>query len=210
MKGRIMDKTPINIARILYEAYPHSDLLPIDPGWDCCDLTALLERVTTHDIGDGLFRFMVVEIVEGGESTLSGAIRVIERAKDDVEAVLQALRDALNSPVQSKETQTLDTHKMDTAGYDNEQAFCRATEYLSAEGHKVFTGHMIGGLWNARTLDACIISGKESNKAAYGFLVKFGDQYAQTLSDDQKASWQRIKDQVAALLETAGSNDPVK
>ena len=37
---------------------------------------------------------MVVEIVEGGESTLAGAIRVLDRAKVDVEAVLQALRDA--------------------------------------------------------------------------------------------------------------------
>jgi hypothetical protein len=36
---------------------------------------------------------MVVEIVEGGESTIRGAIRVLEQAKADVEAVLQALQD---------------------------------------------------------------------------------------------------------------------
>jgi len=82
----------INIARVVYDAYPHSDLLPIEPERDCYDLKSLLAKVTGENIGDGLFTFMVVEIVEGGESTLTGAIRVIERARADVEAVLQALR----------------------------------------------------------------------------------------------------------------------
>jgi hypothetical protein len=36
---------------------------------------------------------MVVEIVEGGEGTLNGAIRVLEQARSDVEAVLQALHE---------------------------------------------------------------------------------------------------------------------
>ena len=53
-----------------------------------------MHRVCDDDIGDSLFRFLVTEIVEGGESTLSGAIRVIKQARDDVEAVLQALSDA--------------------------------------------------------------------------------------------------------------------
>ena len=82
----------INIAPIVYDAYPHSDLLPIDPEQDCSSLQNLLEKVTAENIGDGLFRFLVVEIVEGGESSLDGAIRVLERAKADVDAVLQALR----------------------------------------------------------------------------------------------------------------------
>jgi len=81
----------INIARVVYDAYPHSDLLPIDPEQDCQSLQTLLAKVTTDNIGDGLFRFLVVEIVEGGESTLDGAIRVLERARGDVDAVLQAL-----------------------------------------------------------------------------------------------------------------------
>ena len=88
------NKEKINIARMVYDAYPHSDLLPIDPERDCRNLQKLLARVTGENIGDGLFTFMVVEIVEGGESTLTGAIRVLEQAKSDVEAVLQALRDA--------------------------------------------------------------------------------------------------------------------
>ena len=81
----------INIARVVYDAYPHSDLLPIDPEQDCSSLQNLLEKVTAENIGDGLFRFLVVEIVEGGESGLDGAIRVLERARGDVDAVLQAL-----------------------------------------------------------------------------------------------------------------------
>ena len=87
-----MTQKEVNIARIIYDAYPHADLLPIDPDQDCRNLQDLLARVTGENIGDGLFKFMVVEIVEGGESTLDGAIRVLERARTDVEAVLQALQ----------------------------------------------------------------------------------------------------------------------
>ena len=87
-------KNQINIARVIYDAYPHADLLPIDPEQDCRNLQALLSKVTNENIGDGLFSFIVVEIVEGGESTLDGATRVMERAREDVEAVLQALQAA--------------------------------------------------------------------------------------------------------------------
>lgn len=87
----------INIARLIYNAYPHADLLPLDPDQDCRNLEALLTKVTDDDIGDGLFKFIVVEIVEGGESTLAGAIRVIQRASEDIKAVLQALQDANQS-----------------------------------------------------------------------------------------------------------------
>ncbi len=86
-----MTKKEVNIARVIYDAYPHADLLPIDPDRDCRNLQILLARVNGENIGDGLFRFMVVEIVEGGESTMDGAIRVLQRAREDVEAVLQAL-----------------------------------------------------------------------------------------------------------------------
>jgi hypothetical protein len=87
-------KEQINIARIVYDAYPHADLLPIDAERDCRSLQTLLAKVTGENIGGGLFTFMVVEIIEGGESTLNGAIRVLEQARADVEAVLEALRDA--------------------------------------------------------------------------------------------------------------------
>jgi hypothetical protein len=88
-----------NLARIVYDAYPHSDLLPIDPEADCRDLRTLMHRVWDDDVGDSLFRFLVIEVVEGGESTLGGAIRVVRRARDDVEVVLQALIQARNTPM---------------------------------------------------------------------------------------------------------------
>jgi len=91
-----------NLARIVYEAYPNSDLLPLDPDADCRDLRTLMHRVWGDGVGDGLFRFLVIEMVEGGEGTLSGAIRVVTRARDDVEAVLQALILARNTPLKKE------------------------------------------------------------------------------------------------------------
>jgi len=88
-----------NIARVVYDAYPHSDLLPIDPEADCRDLRTLKHRVRDDDIGDSLFRFLVIEIVEGGEGSLDGAIRVVRQARDDVEGVLEALLLARNNPM---------------------------------------------------------------------------------------------------------------
>jgi hypothetical protein len=149
MKGKPMCKTPINLARIIYDAYPNADLLPIDPEQDCRSLETLYSKVTDDSIGDGLFTFIVIEMVEGGEGTVEGAIRVMERAKEDVDAVLQALG-------------TIDVR------------YKKAAEYLAEQGHSVFTGHMTGGLWNGRTLDACRISGKEGNKAAYEFWSDLG------------------------------------
>jgi len=90
-----MRKTPKpNIARILYDAYPDSDLLPLDPDRDCRGLEVLHEKVHSTGVGDTLFEFLVLEIVEGGEGTLEGAIRVLKRARRDVDAVLQALLSA--------------------------------------------------------------------------------------------------------------------
>ena len=83
-----------NLARIVYDAYPHSDLLPIDPERDCRSLQSLMKKASSENIGDGLFRFLVVEIVEGGEGTLDGAVRVVRQAQDDVQAVLDALDQA--------------------------------------------------------------------------------------------------------------------
>ena len=46
-------------------------------------------------INNLLFKFIVVEIVEGGESKITGAIQVMELAREDVEAVLLALQKSL-------------------------------------------------------------------------------------------------------------------
>ncbi len=104
MKDKIITeiKKETNIARIIYEAYPYSDLLPIDPDTDCRNIETLLAKVTNENIGDGLFKFIVTEIVEGGEGTLNGAIRVAEQAREDIESVLQALYSA--SHTQCNET----------------------------------------------------------------------------------------------------------
>ena len=49
-------KEEINIARIVYDAYPHSDLLPIDPDQDCRTLRSLLETLCdSQDRGSRLF-----------------------------------------------------------------------------------------------------------------------------------------------------------
>ena len=82
-------------------------------------------------------------------------------------------------------------------------SYCAAAEYLAAEGQKIFTGHMTGGLWNARCMDACILSKKQNDKAAYELLIKYGDQYAQAISDEQKDVWQKIKESAAAMLNQA-------
>ena len=82
----------INLARVVYDAYPHSDLLPIDPEQDCSSLESLLAKVTTENIGDSLFQFLIVEMVEGGESTLAGAIKVLEQAREDVDTVIAQLK----------------------------------------------------------------------------------------------------------------------
>ncbi len=83
-------KKNMNLARLLYQAYPHSDLLPLDPKIDCRDWNTLFQKVTTGEIGDSLFRFLVVEIVEGGEGTRKGAMRVLLQARQDIETVLRA------------------------------------------------------------------------------------------------------------------------
>lgn len=81
----------VNIARIVYDSYPDRHLLPLDPNRDTRSIHALFDAVTKKPIGDSLFQFIVIEIVEGGESTLDGAIRVVRRARDDLKAVLGAL-----------------------------------------------------------------------------------------------------------------------
>ena len=91
----------------------------------------------------------------------------------------------------------------DSANHDNNERIANyeaAAQYLSDNGEKVFTGPMKGGLWNGRCLDACIMSKKQGQKAAYEFLIKFGDQYASSLSDEKQRQWQQIKENAASLL----------
>jgi len=83
----------MNIAKIIYQAYPHSDLLPIDPIVDCTDLDTLLKKVITEDVGDTLFKFIVMEVhdtIDNDSDETAGPIRALERAVEDIEAVIQA------------------------------------------------------------------------------------------------------------------------
>jgi len=52
---------------------------------------------------------------------------------------------------------------------------------------------------------ACILSKKRDDKAAYEFLLNFGDKYAKQLSESQKQLWQEFKDNAAALFKIAES-----
>jgi len=183
-------KKQINIARVIYDAYPHSDLRPIDPEQDCRNLHALLAKVTNENIGDSLFMFIVVEIVEGGESKMIGAILVMEQAKRDLEVVLHALHT-----------------KVSNGSFEN---YGKAADYIVEQGRGIFIGPITDGLWNARYLDACILSQKKGDKAAYELLLKFGDEYAQQLPESQKVLWQEIKDKSSAMLNPEVTNYETK
>jgi hypothetical protein len=81
----------INLARIVFEAYPHSYLLPIDPEQQGRDLKSLQVKVTTKNIGEDLFRFLKMETIEGGPCTLDEKIRLLQQAREDIDVVLQDL-----------------------------------------------------------------------------------------------------------------------
>jgi len=91
-----------------------------------------------------------------------------------------------------------------------------AAQYLADEGRNIFTGRMNGGLWNARCMDAYIISKKQGDKAAYELLLKSGDRLILGLSSCEKLRWQNIKDKAAEILncggeqkgDTASQSDP--
>ena len=55
----------MNLARILYESFPHADLMNLDPSTDLNELATLNEAA--KDCGDPLFRFIVNEATEGAE-----------------------------------------------------------------------------------------------------------------------------------------------
>jgi len=78
------------------------------------------------------------------------------------------------------------------------------------QGDRIFTGPMKGGLWNGRCMDACIMSKKQGDKVAYEFLIKFGNQYASSLSNDQQRQWQEIKNHAAGLLQGSRENTEQK
>jgi len=81
-----------------------------------------------------------------------------------------------------------------------------AAQYLADQGRQIFTGPMIGGLWNGRCMDAYLMSKEQGDKAACDFLLKFGNQYASNLATDLQHRWQNIKDQAADILKDSDEN----
>jgi len=82
----------------------------------------------------------------------------------------------------------------------SENAYCAAAEYIAEQGRKIFTGPMNGGLWNARCMDASIVSKKQGNKVAYESLIKFGYQYSKVLPAAEQEKWSTIKAEASAML----------
>lgn len=81
------------LAKIIYEAYPGSDLLPLDPDKDCRSMRALYDAVNVKNFGDGLFKFVVTELYEtslgedGCGIDIKETKRVLEVALKDIESV---------------------------------------------------------------------------------------------------------------------------
>jgi hypothetical protein len=87
-----------NIARLIFDKYPHSDLLPIDPEFDCPDLATLRKRAKV--CGDPLFLFLVNEIMEGTEGVeekdlFNRVHDILRRAANDIEKVREGILFAL-------------------------------------------------------------------------------------------------------------------
>ena len=120
---------------------------------------------------------------------------------DSMRPVLQIVdSDGIHTEVDLSEDNANLENSANMANYD------AAAQYLVDHGRQIFTGPMIGGLWNGRCMDAYIMSKKQGGKAAYDFLFKSGDQYALSLSVDKQRQWQNIKDQAASLLKDGREN----
>jgi len=90
--------TDINIAKILYDSYPGSKFLFVQDPSEHNDIKTFKNEVNNHNIGDGLFKFIVVETFEVmDDKTKPTAKDVIEasiaidRAIDQLQEVSQAL-----------------------------------------------------------------------------------------------------------------------
>jgi hypothetical protein len=82
----------------------------------------------------------------------------------------------------------------------SDDSYCKAAEYMAEQGKKIFTGYMNGGLWNARCMDASILSKEKGNKAAYELLLKFGDALSKALQTTEQGKWNAIKEESVAML----------
>ena len=85
------------LARLLYDAFPDHDLLPLERDKDCADLDTL--HVAAQDCGDTLFAFVVAEVRDltrhlkqrVSVQMMDQIIQAIQRAEDDLGAVARHL-----------------------------------------------------------------------------------------------------------------------
>jgi hypothetical protein len=142
--------------------------------------------------------FRVVYVIDVNAADVHEAAEYTYRIMSDP----QSLRPVLQV-IDSKGVCTEVDLSADDANQDdsmNGADYEAAAQYVADNGDRIFTGPMKGGLWNGRCMDACLMSKKQGDKAAYEFLIKFGDQYALDLSADLRRQWKEIKDQAAGLL----------
>ncbi|MFC1792881.1 hypothetical protein ACFL3Q_04770 [Planctomycetota bacterium] len=152
--------------------------------------------------------FRVVYIIDVNSGDVREAADYTHRIMTDPESLLPVLH-----VIDFKGKSTEVDLSVDSSGHDDNEEMTNyeaAAQYLADNGDRIFTGPMKGGLWNGRCLDACIMSKKQGDKAAYEFLIKFGDQYVLSLSNDEKRKWQEIKDEAMRLLKGHKENSKQK
>ena len=150
--------------------------------------------------------FRVVYMIDVNASDVCEAAEYTYRIMTDPDSLPPVLQ-VMDSKGHNTE---IDLSENDTDLDEPERAaiYEAAAQYLVDQGEQIFTGSMKGGLWNARGLDACLMSKKQGDKVAYEFLIKFGDQYASDLPDDLQRQWQVIKDEAANRLKSNSENTP--
>jgi hypothetical protein len=150
-----------------------------------------------EEMGDEpLFRVVyVIDVIAGNVREAAEYTHRIMTDPDSLRPVLQV--------VDSKgDSAQVDLSESDGDPDERERApnYEAAAQYLADQGERIFTGPMKGGLWNARCMDACLMSKEQGDKVAYEFLLKFGDRYASGLPSDQQRQWQTIKNEAANRL----------
>jgi hypothetical protein len=152
--------------------------------------------------------FRVVYIIDVNSGDIREAAEYTHRIMSDPESMRPVLH-VIDSNGKSTEVD-LSKDSADRNNNDKTADYEPAAQYLADNGDCIFTGPMKGGLWNGRCLDACIMSKKQGDKVAYEFLIKFGDQYVSSLSEEHHRRWQEIKDHAASLLKGNKENTKQK
>lgn len=88
-------------AKTIYNAYPYSEELSVTPPEADEPFDVWFQRIRSElpECGDGLFRYLLTELFEGGEvaddtftTDPDDFIQLIERCREDLQKVIDALR----------------------------------------------------------------------------------------------------------------------